>query len=70
MSQPKKSKENSNKDIQDLDITSEAKTFLDKILGDVSKKSATKQILIGTTSGWYVSLKYLLLKIHNESLKK
>ncbi|XP_044013786.1 FUN14 domain-containing protein 1 isoform X3 [Aphidius gifuensis] len=61
MSQPKKSKENSNKDIQDLDITSEAKTYLDKILGDVSKKSATKQILIGTTSGWVTG--FLAMKV-------
>ncbi|OAD62302.1 FUN14 domain-containing protein 1 [Eufriesea mexicana] len=26
--------------------------IIDKLLGDVSKKSATKQIIIGTTSGW------------------
>jgi hypothetical protein len=30
----------------------EAKNFLDRLLGDVSKKSATKQILIGAGSGW------------------
>lgn len=61
MSQPKKSKENSNKDIQDLDITSEAKSYLDQILGDVSKKSATKQIIIGTTSGWLTG--FLAMKV-------
>jgi FUN14 domain-containing protein 1 len=27
-------------------------SFLDRILGDVSKKSATKQILIGAGTGW------------------
>ncbi|CAO1387943.1 unnamed protein product [Diamesa serratosioi] len=32
-------------------IGNEAKSFLDRILGDVSKKSATKQILIGAGSG-------------------
>lgn len=30
-------------------------SFLDKILGDVSKKSATKQIVLGTVSGWWDS---------------
>ena len=30
----------------------EAKNFLDRFLGDVSKKSATKQILIGAGTGW------------------
>lgn len=34
------------------DIASEAKNFIERILGDVSKKSATKQIILGTTSGW------------------
>lgn len=29
-----------------------AKSFLDKILGDVSKTSATKQLIIGASSGW------------------
>lgn len=32
-------------------IGNEAKSFLDRILGDVSKKSATKQIVIGAGSG-------------------
>lgn len=32
-------------------IGNEAKSFLDRLLGDVSKKSATKQILIGAGSG-------------------
>ncbi|CAL7943506.1 unnamed protein product [Xylocopa violacea] len=46
----KKSKDEANK--EELDISKEAKTMIDKILGDVSKTSATKQIIIGTTSGW------------------
>lgn len=29
-----------------------AESYLEKILGDVSKKSATKQIVLGTVSGW------------------
>lgn len=27
-------------------------SFLDKMLADVSKQSATKQVLIGAASGW------------------
>ncbi|KAK1132318.1 hypothetical protein K0M31_016429 [Melipona bicolor] len=48
----KKSKDDANKGESSLDISKEAKSMIDKILGDVSKKSATKQIIIGTTSGW------------------
>jgi hypothetical protein len=33
-------------------VGNDAKNFLDRFLGDVSKKSATKQILIGAGSGW------------------
>lgn len=38
----------------DANSAEAAKNFIDKILGDVSKESATKQIVIGTASGWYV----------------
>ncbi|XP_017882017.1 FUN14 domain-containing protein 2 isoform X4 [Ceratina calcarata] len=48
----KKSKDEANKEECNVDISKEAKSILDKILGDVSKTSATKQIVIGTTSGW------------------
>lgn len=34
------------------DVGKDAKNFIDRLLGDVSKKSATKQILIGAGSGW------------------
>ena len=51
---PKKSKEDANKEAySSIDASQEAKSFLEKIMGDVSKSSATKQIIIGTTSGWY-----------------
>jgi len=50
---PKKSKEDANKEAYSIDASQEAKSFLEKIMGDVSKSSATKQIIIGTTSGWY-----------------
>ncbi|KYN37885.1 FUN14 domain-containing protein 1 [Trachymyrmex septentrionalis] len=48
----KKSKEDANKEAYSIDASQEAKSFLEKIMGDVSKSSATKQIIIGTTSGW------------------
>lgn len=47
MSLPKKSKNEANDD-----ISKDAKSLLDKILGDVSKSSATKQIILGASSGW------------------
>lgn len=40
-------------------IGNEAKSYLDRFLGDVSKSSATKQILIGAGSGWWVIAKHL-----------
>ena len=46
MSNPKKSKNDTNDDI------SRNKSMLDKILGDVAKSSSTKQILIGASTGW------------------
>lgn len=48
----KKSKNDANKEESGIDISKEAKGLIDKILGDVSKTSATKQIIIGTASGW------------------
>ncbi|XP_043259125.1 uncharacterized protein LOC122401197 isoform X2 [Colletes gigas] len=48
----KKSKDDANKEECNIDISKEAKSIIDQILGNVSKKSATKQIIIGTTSGW------------------
>ncbi|XP_063993081.1 FUN14 domain-containing protein 1 isoform X4 [Diachasmimorpha longicaudata] len=61
MSQPKRSKDITNKDISELDVSKEAKSIIDKILGDVSKTSATKQIIIGTTSGWATG--FLAMKV-------
>ncbi|XP_011304056.1 FUN14 domain-containing protein 1 isoform X2 [Fopius arisanus] len=63
MSQPKRNKDNANKDISEIskDVSKEAKSLIDKILGDVSKTSATKQIIIGTTSGWATG--FLAMKV-------
>ena len=56
----KKGKEDANREVSD--VAKEAKSFLDKILGDVSKTSATKQIVIGATSGWY-NAKFFLYNV-------
>lgn len=48
----KRSKESANIETHEMDVSKEAKSIIDKILGDVSKTSATKQIVIGTASGW------------------
>lgn len=50
----KKNKEEANKEAYSIDAAKEAKSILEKIMGDVSKSSATKQIIIGSTSGWYI----------------
>ncbi|XP_011700289.1 PREDICTED: FUN14 domain-containing protein 1-like isoform X3 [Wasmannia auropunctata] len=57
----KKSKEDANKEAYSIDASQEAKSFLEKIMGDVSKSSATKQIIIGSTSGWVTG--FITMKI-------
>lgn len=37
------------------------KTILDKLLGDISKTSATKQLIIGASTGWLTG--YLAMKV-------
>ncbi|XP_006562106.1 FUN14 domain-containing protein 1 isoform X2 [Apis laboriosa] len=55
----KKNKDNANK--EELNISKHAESMIDKILGDVNKKSTTKQIIIGTTSGWLTG--FITIKI-------
>lgn len=47
----KQQKQDENKQIEKMSGNN-AGSYLDKVLADVSKKSATKQILIGAVSGW------------------
>uniref|UniRef100_A0A182NB25 glutaryl-CoA dehydrogenase (ETF) n=1 Tax=Anopheles dirus TaxID=7168 RepID=A0A182NB25_9DIPT len=57
MSDGKTKKDATNKEIINM---SDAAGYLDRFVGDVSKKSATKQILIGAGSGWatgYITMK-------------
>lgn len=49
----KNRKDEINKEV--IEMSASAGNFIDNFLGDVSKKSATKQILIGAGSGWLVS---------------
>ncbi|XP_067008437.1 FUN14 domain-containing protein 1 [Anabrus simplex] len=46
-------KEEEEEELINIDeVAKETKSFIDKVLGDVGKSSATKQLLIGTASGW------------------
>ncbi|XP_015610137.1 FUN14 domain-containing protein 2 isoform X2 [Cephus cinctus] len=57
----KRGKDNINEGNYDLNVSKEAKSIIEKILGDVSKTSATKQIILGTTSGWMTG--FLTMKV-------
>lgn len=52
MSAPKKDKGEGSEE-KCIDVSKEAKSCIEKLLGDVSKSSATKQMIIGGTTGWY-----------------
>jgi hypothetical protein len=47
----KSKKEEANDSIID-EISNDTKGFIDRVLGDVGKSSATKQLLLGSISGW------------------
>lgn len=47
----KQQKQNENKLIEKMSSNNSG-TTIEKIIADVSKQSATKQILIGAASGW------------------
>ncbi|XP_021925864.1 FUN14 domain-containing protein 2 isoform X2 [Zootermopsis nevadensis] len=48
-----KSKREDKNDLIDIDdISNGTKGFIDKVLGDVGKSSAVKQLLLGSISGW------------------
>ncbi|XP_008193497.1 FUN14 domain-containing protein 1 [Tribolium castaneum] len=44
--------QNNKKIVKMDDPENKAKSFIEKFVGDISKYSATKQIALGTTSGW------------------
>lgn len=43
------------------DVQKEAKNIVEKVIKDVGKASATKQLIIGCTSGWLTG--YLMMKV-------
>jgi hypothetical protein len=45
-------KEEENDLIDIEEVARETKGFIDRVLGDVGKSSATKQLAIGSISGW------------------
>lgn len=48
----KSNKEEENDLISIDEVSKEAKGLIDRVLGDVGKSSATKQLIIGSISGW------------------
>jgi len=65
MASPKTRRSNKEEEENDLlnvdEVTKEAKGLIDRILGDVGKSSATKQLLIGTISGWFTG--FITMKV-------
>lgn len=67
----KSAKDKSNNLSKMDDAERQTKSCIDKILGDVSKKSASKQLLLGLSSGWYVAYSNLCIcKIYDEQVLK
>jgi len=58
----KSNKEEEENDLLNVDeVTKEAKGLIDRILGDVGKSSATKQLIIGSISGWFTG--FITMKV-------
>lgn len=48
----KSAKEAANSDLTMDDVSKEAKGLIDKVISDVGKSSATRQLIFGSASGW------------------
>uniref|UniRef100_A0A1B6GKF9 FUN14 domain-containing protein 1 n=1 Tax=Cuerna arida TaxID=1464854 RepID=A0A1B6GKF9_9HEMI len=57
----KASKDEDNSEITIKDVSKEAQSLIDKVIGDVGKTSATQQLILGTASGWLTG--YLMMKV-------
>uniref|UniRef100_A0A1B6KJ32 FUN14 domain-containing protein n=1 Tax=Graphocephala atropunctata TaxID=36148 RepID=A0A1B6KJ32_9HEMI len=57
----KASKDEDNSEITIQDVSKEAQSLIDKVIGDVGKTSATQQLILGTASGWLTG--YLMMKV-------
>lgn len=44
-------------------IVDDAKNFIEKAIADIGKTSATKQLILGTASGWYVIVELLVITL-------
>jgi FUN14 domain-containing protein 1 len=56
----KSEREEANDSIID-EIFNDTKGFIDRVLGDVGKSSATKQLLLGSISGWFTG--FITMKV-------
>lgn len=57
----KSNKEEENDLISIDEVSNEAKGLIDRVLGDVGKSSATKQLIIGSISGWFTG--FITMKV-------
>lgn len=51
----RKSKSSKDEDSPELtikEVSMEAQSLIDKVIGDVGKSSATQQLILGSASGW------------------
>lgn len=60
MTSRKAQKEAENNEFMD-EVSKEAKGLIEKVVGDVGKSSATRQLIIGSASGWVAG--YLMMKV-------
>jgi len=60
----KRDKDSMNIEPYTSDASRNTRSYLEKIMGEMSKTSAMKQIIIGSTSGWYKKFYYLLFIIY------
>lgn len=54
MTSRKAQKEAENNEFME-EVSKEAQGIIDKVVKDVGKSSATRQLIIGSASGWYVN---------------
>lgn len=48
----KSSKDEDNTELTIKEVSMEAQSLIDKVIGDVGKTSATQQLILGSASGW------------------
>lgn len=48
----KTSKDEDSPELTIKEVSMEAQSLIDKVIGDVGKSSATQQLILGSASGW------------------